>query len=448
MSKPLPEGWVEVVTAEGRLFFHNAKTGQSCLERPEQDRFYLPTELRLRFTEDEINHLQAVYTSCDVDQSQAISLREFQACMPELGEHLSASDSLWLLYQADLDPKAELNFVNFVQAIDTLKRARAKRASPLRKAPANFYAAIDYLTRPRIGRAGKSLISSKDQEIKDRFGAWRRKEHHEVPGLQYWFNVETGQACYEMPREIRFYVPDSLRDEASLFLSPDRMSTLESQFEAMDLDGSGAIDASELKLLVERVTGRTLSDGRIRGLIREVDVDRSGEVDFDEFVLILVTLHKRKSELAKWARLIGTIDKHTIDNPKKSGDHIRREDGSRYGRKAHGRYCVCGCRRLTQEQRRKAANRKWSKNLFPKLRESQLRKQARGGGATALAAYNDTKSLVFDNPKYNAAVLVAPQSRIKSPDPPRWSLLQTRREARARAFVPKANFHNSETRLS
>ncbi|KAJ1452691.1 hypothetical protein M885DRAFT_422485, partial [Pelagophyceae sp. CCMP2097] len=71
-------------------------------------------------------------------------------------------------------------------------------------------------------------------------------------------------------------------------LEPHELAAAEEQFERMDLDGSGAVDAQELKVLMKGITGKTLSDGRCRGLVREIDADGSGCIDFDEFVLILV----------------------------------------------------------------------------------------------------------------------------------------------------------------
>jgi Ca2+-binding EF-hand superfamily protein len=42
------------------------------------------------------------------------------------------------------------------------------------------------------------------------------------------------------------------------------------------------------------LTGETYSDAKLRGIMYEVDFDRSGEIDFDEFVLAMITLKKGK----------------------------------------------------------------------------------------------------------------------------------------------------------
>ena len=55
-----------------------------------------------------------------------------------LGEVLSPTDLLWLFYQSDLDPSAELSYAAFARAIATLKRARIERAPFWRWMPAKF----------------------------------------------------------------------------------------------------------------------------------------------------------------------------------------------------------------------------------------------------------------------------------------------------------------------
>ncbi|KAH7721418.1 hypothetical protein AAVH_11033 [Aphelenchoides avenae] len=54
-------------------------------------------------------------------------------------------------------------------------------------------------------------------------------------------------------------------------------------FSMFDADGSGAIGSEELKQAMMSICGQQTTDGEIDDLIREVDEDGNGEIDFEEF---------------------------------------------------------------------------------------------------------------------------------------------------------------------
>ncbi|BAZ52107.1 signal transduction protein [Nostoc sp. NIES-4103] len=68
-------------------------------------------------------------------------------------------------------------------------------------------------------------------------------------------------------------------------------------FKVFDADGSGAISAKELGEVM-RSLGQSPSDIELRDMIKEVDVDLSGSIDFEEFKTLMVsTQGDRKSRL-------------------------------------------------------------------------------------------------------------------------------------------------------
>jgi len=426
VMRPLPDGWVEVLPEDGRAYYHNVKTLQTNWMRPELDSFYLPADVFLRFSASEIDHLKKVFVEKDLDKSNAISLREFEACLPALGEVLSASDLLWLFYQADLDPSAELSFTHFARCVDTLKRARVDRAPLLRRCASWAAESWDNLTRPRLGARDLKLLALKDAELKRRFGCWEKVEHPELPGQKYWLNRETGAASYSTPDAIKFYVPEALLAEAATLLEPHELAAAEEQFERMDLDGSGAVDAQELKVLMKGITGKTLSDGRCRGLVREIDADGSGCIDFDEFVLILVALRRGLAGSA-WSQIgegMQDTDVHAhLDKMKVDADeHLLA--ARRSAKRPHGYYCVCGCRAIHADVVRE---RRARRSIFPKLSPQQLRRQAGGGGATAAVALATSDAL--SAAAYTASTLVAKQQRARPAEPDEWSMQQRQHKA-------------------
>ena len=54
-------------------------------------------------------------------------------------------------------------------------------------------------------------------------------------------------------------------------------------FKMFDKDDSGTISADELRKGLKQVLGETLPEDEIDALIREVDLDGSGDIDYEEF---------------------------------------------------------------------------------------------------------------------------------------------------------------------
>lgn len=70
-------------------------------------------------------------------------------------------------------------------------------------------------------------------------------------------------------------------------LQKTELDRIKKQFDKYDTDGSGNIEWEEFVLMMETLMGAKPGDipmGRLSGFWREIDCDGSGEVDFDEFV--------------------------------------------------------------------------------------------------------------------------------------------------------------------
>ena len=84
---------------------------------------------------------------------------------------------------------------------------------------------------------------------------------------------------------------------------------LRRQFAAVDADGSGAIDASELRELLRRTTGAPSSDAEVAAKMRAADADGDGTISFDEFCAagfrktrLLARLHELSAKAVARAR--------------------------------------------------------------------------------------------------------------------------------------------------
>ncbi|KAL7549138.1 hypothetical protein ACHAWF_012407 [Thalassiosira exigua] len=71
-------------------------------------------------------------------------------------------------------------------------------------------------------------------------------------------------------------------------LTEDQKQEIREAFDLFDTDGSGTIDAKELKVAM-RALGFEPSKEEIRKLISQIDKDGSGTVDFNEFLTMMTT---------------------------------------------------------------------------------------------------------------------------------------------------------------
>jgi len=62
-------------------------------------------------------------------------------------------------------------------------------------------------------------------------------------------------------------------------------------FDLFDGDGGGSIDASELGSVM-RTLGKNPSPEELAKLVKEIDEDGSGEIEFDEFLLLLIYIEE------------------------------------------------------------------------------------------------------------------------------------------------------------
>eukprot|EP01134_Creolimax_fragrantissima_P002076 CFRG2076T1 len=70
-------------------------------------------------------------------------------------------------------------------------------------------------------------------------------------------------------------------------LTEERKADLKDAFDLFDIDGSGEIDASELKMAMVTLGMSECKDTEIQFMIKGVDKNGNGKVDFDEFLIIM-----------------------------------------------------------------------------------------------------------------------------------------------------------------
>ena len=59
-------------------------------------------------------------------------------------------------------------------------------------------------------------------------------------------NPETGETSYDTPDAIKYFLPQALQEEARKWVDEEELQEMETQFDAMDLDGLGPSTSANL----------------------------------------------------------------------------------------------------------------------------------------------------------------------------------------------------------
>jgi len=92
-------------------------------------------------------------------------------------------------------------------------------------------------------------------------------------------------------------------------LSESRIKELKEAFSIFDKNGDGGISNDELRIFLETL-GQKPSDKDIAMLMKEVDEDGNGEIDFDEFIQMMVTLLNPQDKEDDVAKVYAMFDPH------------------------------------------------------------------------------------------------------------------------------------------
>ena len=107
--------------------------------------------------------------------------------------------------------------------------------------------------------------------------------------------------------------------------SAEEVADFRRAFNTMDTDGSGGIDAGEVKAVLQRF-GQNPSDEELQQMVEDVDEDGSGEIEFDEFIVLMTRkarTDKRKSNKLQHAAKMEAL--------KAKRERLRRHTQSRRG---------------------------------------------------------------------------------------------------------------------
>ncbi|CAM9340887.1 unnamed protein product, partial [Discosporangium mesarthrocarpum] len=300
-NTPLPEGWKEIFNpSTGKMLYKNIKTNQACLSRPETNPYVIPTDLFLHFSQEETDTMCREFKhKAELSGGTWVSPMDVFDMLPNLGEKLTVKEVVQRLEKQGWSPKGDVREANvtysqFVGLLWSVKEERMAHKSLCQRVT-DFV--MERVTSKRISAKKLALI---EQDTGRRLGAWE-KINHPVTGKPCYCNTENGQTSWTMPTEVKFYLSNELKVDLLKTFTEDELFDMRKEFNKMDLDGSGTIDANELALILKSY-GEAVPKSRLKALFNEVDHDGSGEIEFSEFVLMVQAV-KKGNATRSWGRI-------------------------------------------------------------------------------------------------------------------------------------------------
>jgi len=260
---------------------------------------------RRRLTTEELKELLAnLFHEADADRSGALSLKEFKTVLHEVDLGLSERELKRVMAEADFDGNGEISYEEFIPlAIDLVQsmyakmeaEAERKQEEDQARAEAKNYL-LHGMTKEEVESVMMEIFHKSDA---DGSGALSLTEFQkccrdadigltrkEVNVLMYSCDVDGDGSisyeefvplCFEMLTEI-------LKDEVlQKKRSPSELEVFLAQaWAASDPEGSGVVDAMELKACLKRCD-LGLTRLQIHSILAEADYDDEGFTEYQKF---------------------------------------------------------------------------------------------------------------------------------------------------------------------
>ncbi|CAM9752607.1 unnamed protein product [Chrysoparadoxa australica] len=345
---PLPDDWQEFTDPNTRkVTYKNVRTNQVVFSRPDQNPFYLPTELFLRFSPEEMDTFLTKFREyAALNDGSFMAQEDVVKLLPTLGEDWTEAEISQRLAQEGWNPKLAkdepcIGYIMFVSFLWGIKKTRMDYRTVPQRVWRWTVALVCCLPRllmscsPRRGKIGANVLDLIEQDEAKRLGDWEKLMHN-VVHKPYFRHINTGEILWTMPNEVKFFLSTELKQELLGTFRAAELEGFKGEFRKMDLDGSGSIDKTELTLLL-RQFGEAVNESRLSSLMKEVDRDGSGEIDFDEFCIMMASVKNGKAS-AGWTRMKDKVGKAA------STSSIKLPTANNKAGKGHGSHCLCGCR--------------------------------------------------------------------------------------------------------
>jgi len=281
VESPLPSGWFRFFDEKKQRFYYsNLKTKQTSYTRPELDEWFLDESIVLNFADIEINHLKELYQE-EIQHFKMVTLNQFMDCLREVGERLTKRTVQKLFRGYASDSEKIIKWEHFMLVMDHIKRQRMTTFTQLASGDAALAVSRQLAAALMTGNNAK-------------MGDWVIKFNN-TAGRDFYFNTVTNQARWDMPDEVRFFIPPKLEEKMMKIFDFSHINTFKQHFAMLDVDSSGDLTEREMKLFMKALN-LNISDSIFTQLIKTIDLNGNGTIEFDEFCWMMYTMSQKEKK--------------------------------------------------------------------------------------------------------------------------------------------------------
>ena len=165
-------------------------------------------------------------------------------------------------------------------------------------------------------------------ESENKYGHWT-VEYSSIAEREFYRNKVTKQVMWDMPDEIRFFLPAKLETRLMKVFDYGHIETFKQYYSMLDVDNSGDLSDQEIKRLLNAL-GVNITEAGLQQLVKTVDLNGNGTIEFDEFCWMMYEMSRTDGE-GELAGLQGKIPMvarvQTADADNKTVEDSQNTDG-------------------------------------------------------------------------------------------------------------------------
>jgi len=202
VEQHLPAGWFRFFDEKiNRQYYANLKTAQTSWNRPDQNPYFLDELIVLMFNKAEMKHLRALFDE-EIAHFKMVLRERFPDILREIGERMS-NFRIRKLFKGYGEDEYEVH--SWTGFMDMMMHIKKKKMD-------SSVAVIGNVAGNASLMVKRQVVASMLNASKKKMGNWKI-EYSNIAERNYYVNTKTKETQWDMPDDIRFFLPPKLENQ-------------------------------------------------------------------------------------------------------------------------------------------------------------------------------------------------------------------------------------------